>query len=125
MRWFEIYVNDLNRAIQFYETVFGMKMTDMPMPETGDPMPKMKFFPAPENMDAGGAPGALVEMSGMPGGGGSTIVYFGSADCAVEAARVEAAGGKLMQEKMLIGDYGFIAMAQDTEGNMIGIHSTH
>ena len=54
---------------------------------------------------------------------GGTLVYFNCADCAVEAGRVEAAGGKLHQAKMSIGDYGNIALAFDTEGNMFGLHS--
>jgi hypothetical protein len=33
------------------------------------------------------------------------------------------AGGRLEREKMSIGPYGFIALAYDTEGNMIGLHS--
>jgi predicted enzyme related to lactoylglutathione lyase len=34
-----------------------------------------------------------------------------------------AAGGTLVREKFSIGQYGFVALAQDTEGNMIGLHS--
>jgi len=34
-----------------------------------------------------------------------------------------AAGGKLQREKLSIGQYGFIALAYDTEGNLFGIHS--
>jgi hypothetical protein len=42
----------------------------------------------------------------------------------VEAGRVAGAGGKLHREKMSIGQYGFIALAYDTEGNLFGLHST-
>ena len=59
----------------------------------------------------------------IPSGGNSTLVYFGCEDCAVEAARVVPAGGKIFREKASIGQYGFIALAIDTEGNMIGLHS--
>jgi predicted enzyme related to lactoylglutathione lyase len=51
------------------------------------------------------------------------LVYFASEDCAVEAARVVQAGGALQKEKFSIGQYGFIALAIDTEGNMFGLHS--
>ena len=37
--------------------------------------------------------------------------------------RVEAAGGRLQRDKMSIGEYGNIALAFDTEGNMFGLHS--
>ena len=32
-------------------------------------------------------------------------------------------GGKVMKEKVAIGQYGFIALVIDTEGNMIDLHS--
>jgi hypothetical protein len=77
----------------------------------------------PMEVNRFGAGGSLVRMEGFPSGGNSTIVYFICADCAVEAARVAAAGGRMFKEKMSIGQYGFIALAFDTEGNMIGLHS--
>jgi hypothetical protein len=75
------------------------------------------------NMDQPGTSGALVRMDGVPSGGNSTIIYFGCDDCAVEARRVVAAGGKVKQEKLSLGQYGFMALANDTEGNLIGLHS--
>ena len=51
------------------------------------------------------------------------MVYFNCGDCATEGARVAEAGGKLEREKMSIGEYGFIVLARDTEGNMFGLHS--
>jgi predicted enzyme related to lactoylglutathione lyase len=78
----------------------------------------------PQAMGAAGAAGTLVKApQGVVSGGNSTLVYFGSDDCAVEAGRVEAAGGKLYRDKTSIGPYGFIALAQDPDGNMFGIHS--
>ena len=50
-------------------------------------------------------------------------MYFSCADCAVEAAKVEKAGGSLVKPKFSIGQYGFIALAFDTEGNLFGLHS--
>ncbi|HEX5056603.1 MAG TPA: VOC family protein, partial [Gammaproteobacteria bacterium] len=58
--------------------------------------------------------------------GGSTngvLVYFGCEDCAVEESRVGKAGGSIKRPKMSIGQYGFISLVFDTEGNMIGLHS--
>jgi hypothetical protein len=64
-----------------------------------------------------------VNIPGVPSGGNSTLVYFACEDCAVEGARVAAAGGTIHREKLSIGEYGFIVLAVDTEGNMIGLHS--
>ena len=117
--WFEIYVQDMARAQKFYEAVLGVTLQAMPAPASA-PMQMMAF---PMNMGSPGAAGTLVKMEGAPSGGNSTLIYFASADCAVEAARVVASGGRLKQEKMSIGEYGFIALAYDTEGNLFGLHS--
>ena len=114
--WFEIYVQDMDRAKKFYESVFATRLERLDNPE-----PEMWSFPM--DMNRWGAGGALVHMHGFPSGGNSTLVYFSCADCAVEAARVGAAGGRILKEKMSIGQYGFIALVFDTEGNMIGLHS--
>lgn len=117
--WFEIYVDDMDRATKFYESVLVTKLNEMSDPT--DESMSMRGFPG--KMTNGGASGALVQMKGFKSGGGATIVYFGSEDCSVEESRVEAAGGKIHQTKMPIGEYGFISLVFDTEGNMIGLHS--
>ena len=114
--WFEIYVQDMNRARTFYETVLQLKLEKLP----GTDLEMIAF---PMNGNAPGAAGALVRMPGVSSGGNSTLVYFVSDDCAVPAARVAASGGKVFKDKFSIGQYGFIALALDTEGNMFGIHS--
>ncbi len=120
--WFEIYVNDMDRATKFYETVLNIKLTNMSNPgDTGNSNMVMKSFPG--EMDNPGSAGALVKMEGMKGGGSNVIIYFICNDCAVEEKRAEAAGGKVCQSKMSIGEYGFISLVSDTEGNMIGLHS--
>ena len=116
--WFEIYVQDMERAKTFYEAVLQIELTKL---ESPDPEIEMQAFPM--NMDAGGASGALAKMEGCPSGGMGTLVYFSCDDCGIEASRVEAAGGGICKPKMSIGQYGFIALVNDTEGNMIGLHS--
>lgn len=117
--WFEIYVDDIKRAQKFYESVLKLELTVMPNP-TEDGAQMLSF---PMQMEAYGAPGALVKMEGFKAGGNSTLVYFSSEDCSIEEGRVKEAGGKIFQSKQSIGEYGFIVLAFDTEGNMFGIHS--
>ena len=117
--WFEIYVDDLERASSFYSEVFQLTLNPFDDP-TGIGF-KMMLFPL--HSDAPFASGALVYFKGMKAGGNSTLVYFHSKDCGVEEARVEAAGGKVMRAKMSIGENGFISLCYDTEGNLFGIHS--
>ena len=117
--WFEIYVEDLERAKKFYETVFDTKLGEIPTPEGGS----LQMLSFSIQMEGEGSSGALVKMEGYEPSGSGTIVYFSSPDCAVEESRVEAAGGKVFKPKMSIGEYGFISLFIDTEGNIVGIHS--
>ena len=119
--WFEIYVQDMPRAKAFYEAVFQGELTPLTNPDP-EGFADMEMWAFPMSPDDSGASGALVRMSGCPSGG-STLVYFSCQDCAVEAARAAAHGGSVFKPKMSIGEYGFIALVNDTEGNMIGLHS--
>lgn len=114
--WFEIYVDDMERARAFYEQVFRTRLQKL----TADGLDMYAFGMSQETW---GAAGALVKFDGMPAGVGGTLVYFSCDDCAVEGDRVEAAGGTLVRPKMSIGEYGHIVLARDTEGNLIGLHS--
>jgi predicted enzyme related to lactoylglutathione lyase len=117
--WFEIYVDDLARAKTFYETVFDVKLESI-----GDPNDSsIQMLAFPSDMEKYGAAGALVKMEHVLAGGGGTLVYFSCDDCALEASKVKTAGGSIQRPKMSIGEYGFISLVVDTEGNMIGLHS--
>jgi predicted enzyme related to lactoylglutathione lyase len=118
--WFEIYVQDIERAKAFYRSVFATEFTRLENP--GQP-PGMELWAFPMQENAIGVTGALVKMPGVASGGNSVIVYFMSPDCAVTAAKAEQAGGRIHMTKTSIGQYGHIALVTDTEGNMIGLHS--
>ncbi|KGF71554.1 lactoylglutathione lyase [Neosynechococcus sphagnicola sy1] len=113
--WCEIYVQDMDRAKLFYESVFQMKLEKLESPG-------MDMWAFPMTMDTVGASGALVKIDGVQSGGSGTIPYFHCDEVAVESERVVQAGGQIHREKMSIGQYGFIALVVDTEGNMIGLH---
>jgi uncharacterized protein len=115
--WFEIYVQDMKRAKRFYEAVLKVTLSELVVED------QLQMWQFPSDMTAHGSSGSLVHMPGFPSGGNSTLVYFSCDDCAVEGSRVVAAGGQIEREKMSIGEYGFIVLALDSEGNMIGLHS--
>jgi uncharacterized protein len=117
--WFELYVDDMARAKQFYQATFEVMLQHLPSP-AGIPIEMWAF---PMEMEASGAAGAIVKMEGKDAGGGGTIIYFSCADCSMETARAVANGGRVHQDKFSIGDYGFCSLVYDTEGNMIGLHS--
>ncbi|GHE98047.1 VOC family protein [Thalassotalea profundi] len=117
--WFEIYVDDLSRAKNFYEAVFDVSLENLIVP--ADETIQMLAFPS--NMEKYGASGALVKLDGFTAGANSTLIYFSCDDCALEESKVNAAGGSVETSKMSIGEYGFISLAKDSEGNMFGLHS--
>lgn len=114
--WFEIYVQDMDRAKKFYERVFDVQLSKLDSPG-------MEMWAFPMQPEGFGASGSLVKMPGFSSGANSVLVYFSCVDCGIEAAKAVKAGGKLQKEKMSIGQYGYIALIIDTEGNMIGLHS--
>lgn len=114
--WFEIYVQEMDRAKTFYEAVLQTKLERLPVPD-------LEMWSFPGQPGGPGAGGSLVRMNGFPSGGNSTLVYFICEDCAVEEGRVAASGGRVQRPKMSIGQNGFISLAVDTEGNMFGLHS--
>ncbi len=117
--WFEVYVNDMDRAKGFYEKTLGVSLTLLK--QSGGSLDNMWAFPM--HRDGGGATGALAKMDGAPVGAGGTIIYFVCDDCAEAAKRAKQAGGHIVKDKFSIGDYGNIALVSDLDGNVIGFHS--
>lgn len=118
--WFEIPVNNMDRAIQFYETVFGFKLAKNTVGQL-----EMAWFP--EIPDSIGSNGSLVCHPDhyRPSADG-TLIYFTafSGDVAIELSRVEPAGGKVLMPRTLITeDIGYMGLFLDTEGNRVAIHS--
>ncbi len=114
--WFDIHVSDIDRAKKFYGTVFNAKFVDLPI-EWG----KQSFFPfSPESPNISGA---LVEKKDMQPNASSTVVYFETEDCTAEEQRIQQAGGKVVQPKMHIGEFGYVSIFIDSEGNTVGLHS--
>lgn len=117
--WFDIYVDDMDRAQNFYEAV--LETTLQPMDDPNDASIEMRVFE--DDYASHGAGGALVKLEMAKPGPGGSMVYFSCQDCEVEQARVEAAGGSVVRPKFQIGEHGFVSLVIDTEGNMVGLHS--
>jgi predicted enzyme related to lactoylglutathione lyase len=118
--WFEIAATDLGRAQKFYETVFGITMIPMDLPNI-----KMRMFPLDDMMTQVG--GALVDSGGfhkVSATDGPLVYLNGNPDLQNVLDKVVAAGGTIMVPKTEISaEYGFMAVMTDTEGNRIGLHS--
>jgi uncharacterized protein len=117
--WFDIYVEDMERAQAFYEMVLATTL--LPMNDPTNPTAQMRAFG--DDYTSHGAGGALVKLDYAKPGPGGSMVYFSCEDCAVEEARVSTAGGSIVRPTFAIGEHGFVSIVTDTEGNMIGFHS--
>lgn len=118
--WFEIPATDLDRATRFYETIFGVSLAVMDMPNI-----RMRMFPINDMMTQVG--GAVVDSGGFhrPSATDGPLIYMnGNPDLQLVLDKVEAAGGRILVPKMEISpEYGYMAVFLDTEGNRIGLHS--
>lgn len=118
--WFEIPTTDINRAQKFYETIFGITMIPMELPNI-----KMRMFPLDDMMN--GIGGALVDSGGFhkPSMTEGPLIYLNAnPDVQLVLDKVEAAGGKIMVPKTEISpEYGDMAVFFDTEGNRMALHS--
>ncbi len=113
--YFEIPVKDLDRALRFYEAVFGITLDR----QTIDGY-EMALFPSLDG--APGATGALAKGDVYVPGKSGPVLYFGTEDIDTLLERVRAAGGSVLYPKKSIGDLGFVAEFEDSEGNRIALH---
>jgi len=117
INWFEIPVADFTRAKNFYETILGVEIMEMPFPGG-------KYGMLPADMMSGGVGGGLAQGEGFEPSNKGTIVYLnGGEDLSVSLGKVEQAGGKILMPKTSIGENGFMAHFLDTEGNRVALHS--
>jgi hypothetical protein len=114
---FEIQADDIQRAKQFYETVFGWKVDQWMKAEDGG----MDYW------------GLVTRPDGEPGINGG--LYQRPADnklytydCTIQVADIDKAieavkknGGIIRGEKMQIPGVGWFAGGTDTEGNRFGL----
>jgi uncharacterized protein len=116
--WFDIYVSDMSRAVTFYQSVLLQKLEPI-----GDPTGETQMMSFPTDMAEYGAGGALVKSNHALPGPGGTMVYFSVEDCTQEESRVVSAGGKVLRPKFSIGEFGWVTLCEDPEGNLFGLSS--
>ena len=116
INWFDIPVTDIKRAVKFYSTILG---AEVQMMDAGEDV-SMAMLP----MEGEGVGGALTQTEGYKPSKDGTVVYLnGGADLSAALNRVEKAGGKVIVPKTDIGEHGFFAIFEDSEGNHVGLHS--
>ena len=116
--WFELPVEDFDRAKKFYEAVLAIEMRVMDLNRL-----KMALFPTGSREAVGGAL-CYSPAFYRPGPTGALLYLNAEPDLAVPLSRVEAAGGKILVEKRQISpEHGHMAVFLDTEGNQVALHS--
>lgn len=116
VNWFEIPANNIEQAKNFYEAVFGF---DMPINEMGGSL--MAWFPG--NPTQAGAVGTLIQGDGYVPSMEGSMVYFAVENIEATLEKITENGGEALSPKISIGEYGFIAMFRDNQGNRVSLHS--
>ena len=113
--WFEIPVEQLSRAVSFYEALLATRLK---------PSKYGPFEAAVFSVDDPGIGGALVQDKGRKAQQGGTRVYLCATGMLEEVlSRVAPAGGSVLLPKTDLGEPGYIAVIRDSEGNEVGLHS--
>jgi predicted enzyme related to lactoylglutathione lyase len=115
---FEIPAKDTKRAKAFYEKAFGWNITQFPNFEywsLGTTMSDQMGNPtAPGSINGGlGKKGEMAPKD--------VTVTIGVKDIDASLASIKKLGGKQSGKKMPVGDMGWSAYFEDTEGNIIGL----
>ena len=118
--FFEIPADNLERARKFYGTVFAWKMNEIP---------QMHYTQiGTVEADVLGVRGKPKEPGAINGGMlqrhdtvKSPVIYINVKNIDEAAATLEQNGGKVIQPKAPVGNFGFAAYFSDTEGNVVGL----
>ena len=109
--WFELPVNDFDRARKFYENVLEISLTQMDNEGF-----KSLAFP----FDGNNVSGSLVQNQGNEPNHSSILYFNAGQTLSPVLERVKANNGRIVMETMRIKS-GAIAQVLDSEGNKIAL----
>lgn len=115
--YFEIPVNDVNRAIRFYQDVFSFEFQREKIDGN-----QMALFPF--NDTSRGISGALAKGEIYKPTINGVLIYFNTNSIDQTLKLAVKNGGKILYPKTSNGDLGFVAEFQDCEGNRIALHQS-
>jgi uncharacterized protein len=118
---FEIHVEDMERAMKFYEEVFGWKFEDW------SEYAGMQYYGAiTGDASVPGIDGALIQRRGQAPETGQPMNGFsctmGVEDYDSTEKKILDLGGKVAMPKYALPGMAWQGYYTDTEGNIIGIH---
>lgn len=114
--FFEIPSLDFNRAVKFYQSVFGLSINPMDFGHE-----KMAFFPE----ESGKCPGAISYAPNFKPSKDGVLISFSVESMETALTNIEKNGGKAVTPKTKIEaeGMGYFATFIDSEGNSIGLYS--
>ena len=118
INWFSIPSINFKRAVEFYSTIFEIKMT-IDIDKNGN---EMAMFLKPGKKQVNGA--ITSDKKETPSRNGVRIYLNCDGKLNQVLKKVVSAGGNINLQKTKIGEWGHIAIIDDTEGNSIGLHDT-
>jgi hypothetical protein len=116
---FEIPFDDGDRARAFYAQAFGWHV--MPLPDMGYTL----VMSGPSGDQGPSEPGFInggMMQRQQPFTAPNIVIDVENLEDALKA--VNDAGGSTVAERQAVGDMGFTAYFQDTEGNLVGLWET-
>jgi len=114
---FEVPFDEVDRAHTFYREAFGWQLQSMP----GMGYTMVTTTPGDESgrpSEPGSINGGMLAKQGPIT---SPVIVIGVDDLDDAVARVEKLGGSVAIGRQAVGDMGFSAYVNDTEGNLIGL----
>ncbi|MFF0447956.1 VOC family protein [Streptomyces sp. NPDC004609] len=116
--WLELYTEDPDAALGFYESVFGWETTSMPFPDgSGEYTMVHPFGAGADAMFGGIVPLSTDPLEDAP----HWLPYFAVADCDATAARAADLGGKVRMPPVDMEGVGRFAKLADPEGATFAI----
>lgn len=108
--YFELAVENVERAAEFYKQAFGWNVHKWEGP--------MEYYTIQTGEGEPGIDGGLYQAQD---GVARTINTLMVEDLDAVVEKINAAGGKILQEKMPIPGVGYFALFMDTEGIMMSL----
>jgi predicted enzyme related to lactoylglutathione lyase len=113
----EIPATDFSRAVKFYQAILDIRIEEVDMAGT-----QMGVLP----VDVGTVSVVIVKGDDKPTTEGAVLYLNAGDDLQPMLGKVEQNGGRVIVPKTEISpEMGYFALFIDTEGNKLGLHSSH
>jgi len=117
IRYSRIRPNGILPRCNFYEAILSVEIVETELGPN-----KMGWFPM--EMGAAGAAGTLIMGDGFTPSHDGSLVYLHVDKIDPTLNVINGAGGKTLMPRLGIGEHGFIAHFEDTEGNRVALHES-